>query len=153
MNGQSEIIEFFKEVQRVISKHGLNKVISQLRRIHLDNGDGFERDVCEYILVITSNHYNLPKELIIHSKKRGVISEARRMCYALMKEHLRFSDEEIGEYFGGRSRQYINKELIALPLNQDKFTTKDEAKFVNDFILLTTDVLRYKNLYSLNKSV
>lgn len=152
MENQTEIVEFFREVQRIISKHGLSKVLGQLRRISLDS-DGYEKDVCEYILVVTSNHYLIPKELLLNSKKRGTISEARRMCFALMKEHLPFSDEQIGDYFNGRSRQYINKELTGLPLNQDKFATKQEAKFVNDFISLTTDVLRYKNSYTLNKQV
>ena len=91
----------------------------------------------------------LPKDILITSNKRGKIAEARRMCFALMKEHLPFSDEQIGEYFG-RSRQYINRELINLPINQDKFATKDEAKFVNDFITLTIEVLKYKNSYGIN---
>lgn len=152
MDNQAEIVEFFREVQRIISKHGLKKVIGQLRIISLDS-DGYEKDVCEYIIATTSNHYVISKDLLLNSKKRGKISEARRMCFALMKEHLPFSDEQIGDYFGGRSRQYINKELTGLPLNQDKFATKHEAKFVNDFISLTTEVLRYKNSYNLNKQV
>lgn len=149
MDVQSEIVFFFKEVQRVIKKHGLEKVLGQLRRIELDGGEGFDSDICEFIIIASSNHYMLPKDVLITSNKRGKIAEARRMCFALMKEHLPFSDEQIGEYFG-RSRQYINKELISLPINQDKFATKDEAKFVNDFITLTIEVLKYKNSYSIN---
>jgi hypothetical protein len=75
------------------------------------------------------------------------------MCFALMKEHLPFTDEEIGDYFGGRSRQYVNKELTGLPINQERLATKQEVKFVNDFILLTTNVLKYKNGYSANNKI
>jgi hypothetical protein len=153
MVNEVEILEFFREVQRVIAKHGLERVLGHLRRIQIDCGDGFEKDVSDFILSTTANHYLLDKQDILISKKRGVISEARRMCFALMKEHLPFTDEEIGDYFGGRSRQYVNKELTGLPINQDKLATKQEVKFVNDFILLTTNVLKYKNGYSANNKI
>ena len=110
MVNEVEILDFFREVQRVIAKHGIERVLGHLRRIHIHCGDEFEKDVSDFILSTTANHYLLDKEDILISKKRGIISEARRMCFALMKEHLPFTDEEIGDYFGGRSRQYVNKE-------------------------------------------
>ena len=152
MNTQTEILDFFREVQRVIKKHGLEKVLGQLRKIEIDCGDGHEADVCEFIISSTSNHYDISKDVMIYSNRRGKVAESRRMCFALMKEHLTFSDEKIGEYFA-RSRQYINKELTSLPINQDKFATKDEAKFVNDFISLTIKVLRFKNSHSINNKI
>jgi Bacterial dnaA protein helix-turn-helix len=152
MGGTDEIVDFFREVQKVIKKHGLETVLTKLREIHGNNSQhGFEKDVCEYILAVTANHYKVPKEDIVRSKKRGIISEARRMCFALMKEHLPISDEEIGDIFDGRSRQFVNKELSNLPINQDNFATKDEANFVKDFLELTVMVLYFKNDYSLNK--
>jgi len=152
MEYQSEIVEFFREVQRIITKHGLSKVIKQLRRMSLDCGDSYEKDICEFIISTTANHFDISRDLLLNSKKRGKISDARRMSFALMKEHLHFSDEQIGDYFGGRSRQYINYELVNLPLNQDRFATKDEARFVSDFIQLTTQVLHYKNSYLITKN-
>lgn len=150
MSNQVEILEFLREVQRVISKHGLNKVLGQLRKIKIDSNNELERDVCEYILTETSRHYSIEINDILTSKKRGFISEARRMCFALMKEHLPFTDEEIGDYFGGRSRQYVNKELISLPINQENLSTKQDIRFVNDFMMLTKNVLKYKNSYKVN---
>lgn len=152
VHNTDEIISFFREVQRVISKHGLEKVLHQLRKIHIDNGDEYERDVFHHILIATSNKYNLDKDVILFSNKRGRVAEARRMCFALLKEHLPISDEEIGSYFGGKSRQFVNKEILSLPLNQDKFLTKDEKKFYQDFIELTTNVLHFKNEYKSKKS-
>ena len=150
---QVEILEFFKEVQRVISKHGLQKVLSQLRKIQNDFDNTIERDIFDFILTETANHYKIEINDILNSKRRGVISEARRMSFALMKEHLPFTDEEIGYYFGGRSRQYVNKELTGLPINQDKLATKQQVKFVDDFMMLTTSVVRFKNDYNLNNKI
>ena len=148
MKNQSEIVDFFREVQRVISKHGLSKVLVQLRNLQIDL-EGFEKDVCEYIISTTSNHYSILKEDLLHSNLRGKIAEARRMCFALIKEHLPFSDEKIGNIFS-RSKQYVHQELKSLPLNQNKLTTKHEAKFVNDFMIITKEILTYKNAYNNN---
>lgn len=150
MINQVEILEFFREVQRVISKHGLQKVLSQLRKIQNDFDNTIERQIFDFILTETAKHYNIEINDILNSKKRGVISESRRMSFALMKEHLPFTDEEIGYYFGGRSRQYVNKELTSLPINQDNLWKKRDIKFVNDFILLTTSVLNFKKENDLN---
>jgi hypothetical protein len=150
---QVEILEFFREVQRVISKHGLQKVLSQLRKIQNDFDNTIEKEIFDFILTETANHYKIEINDILNSKRRGVISEARRMSFALMKEHLPFTDEEIGYYFGGRSRQYVNKELTGLPINQDKLATKQQVKFVDDFMMLTTSVVRFKNDYNLNNKI
>jgi chromosomal replication initiation ATPase DnaA len=153
MTNQVEILEFFREVQRVISKHGLQKVLSQLRRIQNDFDNGVEKEIFDFILNETAKHYHIEITDILNSKKRGVISEARRMSFALMKEHLPFTDEEIGYYFGGRSRQYVNKELTSLPINQDNLWKKRDVKFVNDFMVLTKCVLLYKNEFNLNNKI
>ena len=151
MKSELEVIEFFRQIHKLIQKNGLEKVLNQLKQINVFNGDKFERDVCDYIVSITANNYFIEKGLILNSSKRGKVSESRRMCFALIKEHLTFSDEEIGVYFGGRSRQYISRELKNLPLNQDRLS-KVELKFVNDFMELTKKVLEYKNTYSFQKS-
>ena len=148
MNNQVEILEFLREVQRVISKHGLQKVVSQLRRLKVDSNNEIEKKICDFIVNETAKHYEIDIIDILTSKKRGTISEARRMCFALMKEHLPFTDEEIGEIFGGRSRQFVNMELTKLPINQEKLATKQETKFVDDFLGLTTSVLKYKSAIS-----
>jgi hypothetical protein len=150
MINQVEILDFFREVQRVISKHGLQKVLSELRKIQVDFDNTIEKEIFEFILNETSKHYHIEINDILNSKRRGVISEARRMSFALAKEHLPFTDEEIGYYFGGRSRQYVNKELTGLPINQEKLATKQQIKFVDDFMTLTTSVLKFKNEHNLN---
>lgn len=139
------IVAFFAEVQRVIKRYGYDHVIKKLRELHEVEDEGVQKQVSDYILLKTCNHYSLNRDDVLFSNKRGVISEARRMCYALMKEHLGVSDEHIGFLFGGRSRQYVNKELNELPLNRDKYATKEEAKFVEDFLFLTRQILSYKN--------
>ena len=79
MTNQVEILDFFREVQRVISKHGLQKVLSELRKIQVDFDNTIEKEIFEFILTETSKHYHVEINDILNSKRRGVISEARRM--------------------------------------------------------------------------
>lgn len=144
MRNQVEILDFFKEVQRVISKHGLQKVLAELRKIQTDFDNKKEQIIIDFILTITAKHYKLELYEILNSKKRGKIAESRRMAFALLKEHLPFTDEEIGDCFGGRSRQYVNNELSKLPINQDNLWKKRDVEFLNDFLSLTKSVLEYK---------
>ena len=146
MSKHSEIILFFREVHRIISKHGLSQVLNHLRMINTDF-EVMEIDVLKYIVSLTAIHFEISKDELLNSNKRGIITEARRMCFALIKENLPFSDEQIGEYFGGRSRQYVNKELGSLPVNRDYYKNKQEKKFVTDFIELSKKVIEYKNQY------
>lgn len=149
MESDKEIIHFLKELHRVISKFGADKVLSQIRKLHLENDDEFVKQVANYILALTSTKYGLTKDELMYSKKRGSVIEARRMCFALMKEHLNITDEEIGGYFGGKTRQYINLELQNLPINKDEFNDKEEETFVNEFISISTDVLYFINSYDI----
>ena len=116
--------------------------------------DGETRSsICNYIVTITANHYNISAKDIIYSNKRGLISEGRKMCYALVKEHLKITEELIGDYFGGRKRQDVNRAINSLPLNDDHFATKQEKQFVDDFIKLTIKVMKYRNNLSLDETI
>lgn len=150
MGADKEIKNFLKEIYRVTSKFGSQKVLSQVRKLYLETDNKFTEEVCNYILLITSNKYKIEKNVLMFSNKRGTVTIARRMCYALMKEHLVITDEEIGKYFGGKQRQYINNQLMSLPINQDVFNNKDDEKFMQDFLELTTDVLYFINSYDIN---
>ena len=152
MNKTNEVVHFFEKVQKAVSKYGVEKVLEQLRELQYSVGKDKKSVVCRFIVSSTANHYLISSEDIIHSKKRGVISESRRMCFALMKEHLKMSDEEIGDYFDGRSRQYVNKELTSLTINEDTLSSKHEKKFYEDFIKLSIMVLRYRNSYQSTKA-
>ena len=82
MRNQVEILDFFKEVQRVISKHWLQKVLAELRKIQTDFDNKTEQIIIDFILTITAKHYKLELYEILNSKKRGKIAESRRMAFA-----------------------------------------------------------------------
>tara|TARA_R110000868_G_scaffold359012_1_gene620781 strand:- start:435 stop:902 length:468 start_codon:yes stop_codon:yes gene_type:complete len=149
MDSEKEIMNFLKELHRVISKFGVDKVLNQIRKLHLDSDDIYTKDVSNYILIVASNKYKITCDELMFSNKRGDVSRARKMCFALMKEHLNITDEEIGGYFGGKARQFVNNQLSSLPINKDKYKDKKEEVFVKEFIELSTDVLFYVNSYEI----
>ena len=151
MKNQSELLDFFKQIQKIIAKHGFEKFLSEIKKIQIDLENIIEQKIIDYILLITAKHYKIEVNDILNSKKRGIIAESRRMAFGLMKEHLSFTDEEIGYCFNGRSRQYVNKELSDLHINEEHIWKKRDVQFLNDFMFLTKNVLDYINENNLIK--
>jgi chromosomal replication initiation ATPase DnaA len=144
-NKNSEIVVFFDEIHRMISKYGLKKVLYKIREIPREEKPVSNEVLAEYIIEISSDIYGVETDSVKYTRKRGDVADARLMCFALMKEHIKdISYEGIGLYFGGRSRQYVTRVVSDLPLNQDNFSTKMEEKFVEDFILLSKKVHEFK---------
>jgi chromosomal replication initiation ATPase DnaA len=147
MSGKDELVILFQQLHKVISKIGLQKFLARINDINLDEKDSFEKYLCGNIITICANHYFLEKNDFLLSKKRGNISEARRMCFALIKNNLNISDSSIGEYVGGRSKQFVNTELKSVVLDKEKIKTKYEHEFYENYVKLNNEVLMYKNSY------
>lgn len=145
MSGKDDLVTFFQQLHKVISKVGYKKVLSTISNITLDDREQKEKELCNQIIIVCANHFLVEKDEILLSKKRGIISEARRMCFALIKNNLGISDSAIGEYIGGRSKQFVNNELKTILLDETKLTTKYEHKFYNDYVKLNNEVLKIKN--------
>lgn len=147
MSGKDELVIFLKQLHKVISKVGMEKVLSKITDITLDDKNRFEREICEGIITICANYYLVERNDILVSKKRGNVSEARRMCFALMKSDLKISDSSIGDYVGGRSKQYVHNELRTIVLDKEKLKTKYEIQFYEDFLKLQQELLFLRNSY------
>jgi chromosomal replication initiation ATPase DnaA len=145
MSGKDEVVIFLQQLHKVISKVGLPKVLSRITEITLDDKSEIEREVCEQIITICANHYLVEKDDILVSRKRGKVSEARRMCFALMKRNLEITDGSIGDYVGGRSKQFVHNELKNITLDEKKFETKKQLGFYKDFIKLNDELLIVRN--------
>jgi chromosomal replication initiation ATPase DnaA len=145
MSGKDELVIFLQQLHKVISKVGLPRVLSRIKEIYLDEKDDFERELCDRIITICANYYLVSRDDILTSKKRGNVTEARKMCFALIKNNLNLSDSSIGEYVGGRTKQCVNGELKAILLDKKQLKTKYEIKFYDDYIKLNNEFLMYKN--------
>jgi len=147
MSGNEELIMFLQQLHKVISKVGIKKVLSRITNITLEDKNIFERDICQNIITICANYYLVEKDDILMSKKRGNVSEARKMCFALMKNNLKISDSCIGDYVGGRSKQYVHNELKTIMLDKEHLKTKQEFQFYEDFLKLNDELLVIRNSY------
>jgi hypothetical protein len=64
-----------------------------------------------------------------------------------MKSNLKISDSSIGDYVGGRSKQYVHNELRTIVLDKGKLKTKYESQFYEDFLKLQNQLLVVRNSY------
>lgn len=144
---KKELKDLVVTIQKLIEEYGSSEVVSKLYELHLNNASVEKKELFHYTVTMCCNYFNCKKNDVLYSKKRGVITNARRMCFALLKEFMPITDEEIANHFGGRSRQLISREIQNLPLSELKLTTKDEIKFVDDYYKLAKDL----NIYINNK--
>ena len=64
-----------------------------------------------------------------------------------MKSNLKISDSSIGDYVGGRSKQYVHNELKTIMLDKQQLKTKQEFQFYDDFLKLNEELLVIRNSY------
>jgi len=139
-----ELLDFFSQVQRGIKRFGLAKVMTHLRKMDLERNNPNQKKVFEYVVVVTANHYDIPKADILYSNKRGVVTTAKKMCFSLLKSNIDVSEGDIGRYFD-KSRQVINHAIKNTPIIGSSFNNKQEQIFVTDFQTLNKMVIRFTN--------
>ena len=144
MTNNEELLDFFSQVQRGIKRFGLAKVMAHLRKMDLEKNNPNQKKVFEYVVMITANHYEIPKSDILYSNKRGVVTTAKKMCFSLLKRNINVSEGEIGRYFD-KSRQVINHAIKNTPVLGLKYKNKQEAIFINDFQTLNVMVVKFTN--------
>ena len=57
MSGKDDLVIFLQQLHKVISKVGMEKVLSRIKEITLDDKSIFEREICEHIITICVAYY------------------------------------------------------------------------------------------------
>ena len=144
MVNNDELLDFFSQVQRGVKRFGLAKVMAHLRKMDLERNNPNQKKVFEYVVLVTANHYEIPKSDILYTSKRGVVTTAKKMCFSLLKCNIDVSEGDIGRYFD-KSRQVINHAIKNTPIIGNKYKNKQEAIFVTDFKKLNTMIVKFTN--------
>ena len=144
MEKNVELLEFFNQVQRGIKKFGITRVMNHLRKMEFENSSPNQKKVFDYVVVVTANYYEIPKSDILYSNKRGKVTTAKRMCFALIKKNIKVSQGEIGRYFD-KSRQVINHALKNTPIDKYNYSNRNEVIFMKDFTEINKQVVKYRN--------
>ena len=96
---ETDITSIFKHIYNVMRRYGVQNVIHKLRQLEAQGIDHFETEVIEAIIVHVTCQYEISRKDLFEGKKRGACSDARKMCYILMKENLSLNEMQIAWYF------------------------------------------------------
>ena len=122
----TEIASLLKQFYSVIRKHGISKIINRFSLLELYLVDDQQEDLAEFIVKKVIFAYSITEKELFE-KKQGITSEARTMCYVLMKEHLGLSESKIGWYFDRH-----NKVVYRALAEYSKMT--DKVSWQKDFL-------------------
>lgn len=134
-----DIEELLKNVQIALRKYSI-KELNEAIIIALQNKHDKTNEV-DFILKITSNHFNINVKTLINSKSKGNIQEAKKITYCLLHFNL------------GLSIRYIATKIfntwpntVAIGINKLKninIKIKQEAEFLNIYEKLRNELIQH----------
>lgn len=143
-----DFCDLLKLMSKAIDKIGFHEVknnISSLLIQSASNQDSCDR-IVEYILdcvCLEWAEFRVRKGDLFKHRKRGELTNARRMAMILIKENVKINDQQLGEFFGGRVRQVSYKTYLHFQ-NMDP-TNKVDSKFLNKYNTISFKVRKYCN--------
>lgn len=106
----NDIVVRLNFLNRWIKKQGYNKIEKALKRVSLNGWNIRQNTLRDKIYDAVSVKYNLSPHIIIHSKKRGAVTQARAMCILLFDRHLDYKHVEIARIFK-RNQSLISRRI------------------------------------------
>ena len=90
-----ELEQFLVIVQKGVRKHGIRKIVRVIRTLDLDSNSLYIDDILEYVIKVVCEEFCIEKDEI-YSKKRGIVTIARKIIIVVIHKHLKISDAELG---------------------------------------------------------
>ena len=104
-----DVAELMRVMQKGVSKHGVRKVTDKIKEIDIEDSNENYIEVRDFIIDCVCSLFNVKKEEVINKGKRGMVTTARKVAIVVIKTHFNISDDDLGRYFNGRTRQVIYK--------------------------------------------
>lgn len=139
----TEVVSLMRKLARAVKKYGVNKIVKVLNELDSEKKASiYHKKVVDYIIKEVCFHFNVPKADIFKKNIRGNTSDARRMCFVLMKKHLDLSHLEISQWFKLESHSVIS---IALSSFHDlDAQIKSDREFLTKYMEIDKEVTRFK---------
>lgn len=104
MSKESETINLFKHILKVCKSHGIHKVDVILRQLEIHGLGESETELIEAIIARVTAIYQINRKDLFNTFRTRTCSEARKMCYILIRTHLEMSHSKIALYFNRNNR-------------------------------------------------
>lgn len=122
---KADLIGLLRNIYSLINRYGIEKVSSALTAANIDN---VREEIVNEIIDKVAHSYDMTRDALINSNKKGIPAEARMLCYVLIRKYLSLSYRNIGIYFG-------KKELIVDLACRNFKTMNPEIKVHRDFLI------------------
>ena len=131
-NTEEEVITIIRRLAKTIKKHGVKKVVAALDELNTE--EGFieaHNNLIKFILRETSKSFKVNLEDMKRKNIRGIVFDARSMCFVLLKKHLDLKHQDIALIFGSNNHSLVSNALKAYSnLNYD---IRTDRKFIEIF--------------------
>jgi chromosomal replication initiation ATPase DnaA len=140
-----EVITVIRRLAKTIKKHGVKKVVAALDELNTE--EGFieaHNSLIKYIKKETSKSFQVKSEDLMRKNIRGIVVEARSMCFVLLKKYLDYSHKDIAALFGSK-----NHSLVSTALKDFKdldYNIRQDRKFLDIFKEIDEKVEEQKSI-------
>jgi chromosomal replication initiation ATPase DnaA len=150
MGKNEEVDKHISNTLRLVSdgvkKFGVKKFNKTLISVIVSNefeNDNFIEKIDTIIKYVLHEFraFNITKEEIFETKKRGDITVARKMAVILIKSNIDISDKKLAGYFGGRCRQVVYN-ILDEYRNMD-IENKLDAEFIEKYSRLDEKIKKF----------
>ena len=140
-NLNDQVIEVFDRISRCARRYGFPAIIYKLKQLEADDEE--TNVVSNYIFEIVTEKYNVHRKDILGSK-RGIASEARKICLILLDNHTTLSANSITTVFDNRSKTVLFQVKKEFENISDNPTTRYDKKFVAIHSELNEKIVDFK---------
>ena len=148
---EDELITIIRLLAKTLKKHGVKKVVAALDELNTE--EGFieaHNNLIRFILRETSKSFKVSSEDMKRKNIRGILFDARSMCFVLIKKHLDLKHQDIALIFGSRNHSLVSNALKSYSnLNYD---IRTDRKFIEIFKEVDKKVSEQKNILWLKHS-
>lgn len=138
----------FKLLTQCVRKYGDDGLIKILKS-HI-SGHHFSEEktklITNYIIDCTATEYEqhgVTKETILNSSRRGAHSEARKICFILIKKNIKISSHKLINYFGKNSIEIVNRAVRDHVKIDRNSKAKAEQEFIKRYDAINKKVLDF----------
>lgn len=143
-----DVVSFVKYIHKGIKKFGISRIEKNLRDIPNFVYESNQRLIREKIFNELTCVFGFSKTIIIKSKKRGDVAQAKTMAIILFNAHLDLTQADIASFFD-RTQSLVSKRIksfddfMAFPLkSHDKIFSN--GGFVEKFKKVNSSVIEFK---------
>ena len=93
---------------RLARKLGVSEFLKRLKAMDHEGMGSEEEELIKYVVSKVCEAYKVHPHDVMYTKKRGVVTTARNLCFAVITRQMPTLDQRsIGLYFNGSSRQTV----------------------------------------------